>query len=93
MDAFWCAYLGVPPVRRKGDTSPLPVLSAVVLDPVAPEQEAANSSDANRQIEELREKNKALEDKNLKLKDICVSKGLAGPQERSAAGCWRDAQG
>ena len=68
VDAFWCAYLGVPPGLAQRRYSPLPVLSAVVLDPVAPEQEAANSSDANRQIEELREKNKALEDKNLKLK-------------------------
>lgn len=68
VDAFWCAYLGVPPVLAQRRYSPLPVLSAVVLDPVVPEQEAANSSDANRQIEELREKNKALEDKNLKLK-------------------------
>jgi hypothetical protein len=67
LDAFWCAYLGVPTELARGRYSPLPVLSPIVLDTVAPEQEAANSSDANRQIEELRDKNKTLQAKKLEL--------------------------
>ncbi|MFN3436538.1 MAG: hypothetical protein ACK41V_02485 [Acidovorax sp.] len=67
LDAFWCAYLGVPPELAQGRYSPLPVLSPVVLSTVLPEQEAVDSSGAKRQIEELLKKNKALEAKNLKL--------------------------
>lgn len=67
LDAFWCAYLGVPPELSQSRYSPLPVLSQVVLETVASEQEAANSSDANRQIDELREKNNALKAEKLEL--------------------------
>jgi hypothetical protein len=75
LDAFWCAYLGVPPELAQRRYSPLPVLSPVVLYPVAPEQEAANSSDANRQIEELREKNTALKAEKLELQNRLREQG------------------
>ncbi|MBU0827594.1 MAG: hypothetical protein KKE41_06860 [Gammaproteobacteria bacterium] len=75
LDAFWCARLGVPPELAQSRYSPLPVLSPVVLETVAPEQEAANSFDANRQIEELRKKNKALKTEKFELQKSLREQG------------------
>lgn len=75
LDAFWCAYLGLPPELAQGRGSPLTILPPVVLGTVLPEQEALDSSGANLQIEELRRKNKALEAKNLDLQSRLREQG------------------
>ena len=75
LDAFWCAYFAVPPELTQGRYSPLPVLPPVVLETVTLEPEAANSSDTNRQIQELKNKNKVLKTENLRLRENLRQQG------------------
>lgn len=75
LDAFWCAYLGVPAELAQSRYSPLAVLSPVVLKTMAPEPRPAKGSDGNRQIEELRKKNKALEAEKRELQNSLREQG------------------
>jgi len=75
LDAFWCAYLGVPPELAQGRGSPLPALPSVVLGAVLPENEAVDSPGANRQIEELLKKNKALKAEKRELNENLRKQG------------------
>lgn len=75
LDAFWCAYLGLPPELAQGRGSPLTVLPPVVLGTAIPEQEALDSSGVNRQIEELLKKNKALEAEKRELNENLRKQG------------------